>query len=86
MLKINLYNRHGKAYKQLTMRNIKSIDNVWVAGKATMNNLISRRVTNMELIDVAFNMEVPEEFLTQRTLTDFAFRERELNKLRKHIQ
>ncbi len=85
-LKVNLYNRHGKPYKQMTMRDIKRIDDVWVTLKMTMNNLITRRVTHMEVLDVAFNMEIPENFLTQRTLTDFAFRERELQKLRKFIQ
>lgn len=85
-LKVNLYNRHGKLYKQLTMRNIEKIDNVWVARRMMMNNLLTRRVTNMELLSVAFNMEVPDAFLTQRTLTDFAFRERNLVKLRQHIQ
>ena len=86
ILKENLYNRHGKLYKQLTMRNIERIDNVWIAKKATMNNLYTRRVTNMDLISVAYNMEVPDEFLTQRTLTDFAFRERNLVKLRTYLK
>ncbi len=86
VLKVNLFNRHGKPYKQLTMRNIKNIDGVWVARNLTMNNRITRRVTSMDLISVAFNMDVPDDFLTQRTLTDFAFRERELVKLRKYIQ
>jgi len=85
-LKVNLYNRHGKLYKQLTMRGIEQIDKVWVSRRMTMNNLSTRRVTNMELKSVAFNMEVPDEFLTQRTLTDFAFRERYLVNLRKHIK
>lgn len=80
------YDRHGKLYKQLTMRNIERINNVWVARKVTMNNLFTRRVTNMDLISVAYNMEVPDEFLTQRTLTDFAFRERNLAKLRTYIK
>lgn len=85
-LKVNLYNRHGKLYKQLTMRRIERIDNVWISRRMTMNNLSTRRVTNLELISVAFNMDVPDEFLTQRTLTDFAFRERNLGKLRQYIK
>jgi hypothetical protein len=85
-LKLNLYNRHGKPYKQLTMRDIRLIDNVWVTLKLTMNNLITRRATHMEILEVAFNVSVPDNFLTQRSLTDFAFRERELKKIRKHLQ
>jgi len=86
VLKVHLYNRHGKPHKRLSMRDIKLIDNVWVARKMSMNNLISRRVTHMQLYSIAFNIDVPDDFLTQRTLTDFAFRERELNKLRRHIK
>ncbi len=85
-LKINLYNRRGKPYKKLTMQDIKLIDNVWVSRKMSMNNLITKRLTRLSLTSVAFNMDVPDEFLTQRTLTDFAFRERELKKLRKYIK
>ena len=85
-MKVNLYNRHGKLYKQMTMRGIEKIDNVWISRRVTMNNLSTRRVTNMELLSVAFNMEVSEEFLTQRTLTDFAFRERNLVKMRQYIR
>jgi hypothetical protein len=86
LLKEDLYNRNGKLYKQLTMGNIERIDSVWVARKITMNNLSARRVTLADLMSVAFNMDVPDEFLTQRTLTDFAFRERNLAKLRAYLK
>ena len=36
--------------------------------------------------EIAMGVDIHKEFLTQRTLTDFAYRERELAKLRKHIQ
>ncbi len=85
-LKANLYNRHGKPYKQLTMQKIELIDNVWLAGRVTMNNLVTRRVTHMNSLSVAFNIDVPGEFLTQRTLTDHAFRERNMVQLRTHIK
>ena len=84
-LKVNMFNRFGKPYKQLIMSGIKRIDKVWVATRVSMNNLITRRITNMSLSSIAFNIDVPDPFLTQRTLTDFAFRERELAKLRKHL-
>ncbi len=86
LLKENLYDRNGKLYKQRSMRNIVKIDNVWIAKKVTMNNLSTRRATNMELISVAFNMDVSDEFLTQRTLTDFAFREKTLAKIRAKLK
>ena len=85
-LKLNFYSRYGKPYKQLVLSGIKNIDGIWVATKVSMNNLATRRITNMQLYSLAFNIDVPDSFLTQRTLTDFAFRERELAELRKHLK
>jgi len=85
-MKINFYNRYGKPHKQLVLSGTKKIDGVWVATRVSMNNLITRRITKMTLYSLAFNIDVPDPFLTQRTLTDFAFRERELAKLRKHLK
>lgn len=86
ILRQDLYDRNGMLFKRLTASNIEKIDNVWVARKAEMNNLVSRRVTIMELMSIAYNIEVPEGFLTQRTLTDFAYREKILAQLRSNLQ
>ncbi len=86
VLKINIYNRYQKPHKQLVMSKIKKTDGVWVATRISMNNLTTRRITNMTLYSLAFNVDVPDAFLTRRTLIDFAFRERELGKLRKHLK
>lgn len=86
VIKESLYDHHGKHFKQQTMKNIEKIDNVWVVRKITMNNLFTQRATIMEMVSVAFNLEVPDEFLTQRTLTDFAFRERNLVKFRSYLK
>lgn len=85
-LKTQLYNKRGQLYKKMTSKQIKNINGVWIAKKVTMNNLITKRVTIMQLSTVVFNVEVPQNFLSKRTLTDFAFRERELAKLRKHLK
>jgi hypothetical protein len=86
ILRQDLYDRNGLLFKRLTASGIEKINKVWVARKAEMNNLLTRRVTIMELLAIAYNMEVPDEFLTQRTLTDFAFRERILAQLRTHLK
>lgn len=86
ILRQDLYDRNGLLFKRLSTSNIERINDVWVARKAEMNNLLTRRVTVMELITVAYNVEVPSEFLTQRTLTDFAYRERILAQLRSHLK
>lgn len=84
-LKLDLYDKHGRLKKRLTMRKIVKIDGVWVAKSLTMNNMKTKRVTKVSLSTISFNRPVPDNFLTQRTLTDFAFRERELMKLRNSL-
>lgn len=81
-VKDDFYDRQGKLSKQLTRRGIEQVDSVWVARKATMNNLTSRRATNMDLLSAAFNVPVDESFLSERSLTDFAYRNRNIEKLR----
>ena len=86
VLRQDLYDRNGNLFKRLTASNIEQINNTWVARKAEMNNLLTRRVTIMELTAIAYDIEVPDQFLTQRTLTDFAYRERTLDELRTHLK
>lgn len=86
ILKGKMINRRGILYKQITMRKVQKVDGVWIARRVSMNNLISKRITQMKLIDIAFNITVPDRFLTQKTLTDFSYRERELARLRKHLK
>ncbi|HLP39962.1 MAG TPA: outer membrane lipoprotein-sorting protein [Fibrobacteria bacterium] len=86
VLKEDLYDRNGKLAKQQIMRNIELIDGVWLSRKTTMNNLASRRVTTIDMLSVAFGVKVSDEFLTQRSLMDFAFREKNLEQLRTDLK
>ncbi|GGX26837.1 outer membrane lipoprotein-sorting protein [Aquimarina muelleri] len=84
-LKKNIY-VHGEPYKQLTMSDIEKIDGVWIAKKLTMNNLSTRTLSIMNMVSVAFDQEISDEFLTTRTLEDFTFRERNLSKFRDNLK
>lgn len=84
-LKKNLYVR-GELYKQLTVSDVEKVDDVWVARKLTMNNVATRRISMMSMVSVAFDQEVADEFLTTRTLEDFAFREQNLTKYRNNLK
>ncbi|UII31934.1 outer membrane lipoprotein-sorting protein [Fulvivirga ulvae] len=84
-LKKNLYVR-GELYKQLTVSDVEKVDDVWVARKLTMNNVATRRISMMNMVSVAFDQEVADEFLTTRTLEDFAFREQNLTKYRSNLK
>lgn len=83
-LKEDLY-RNGRVQKQRTQSNIKKIDDVFVATKIVMNNLETTRISQMDKTSMVHNREVPDDFLSQRALTDFAFRERNLAKFREYL-
>nr|PZN18951.1 MAG: hypothetical protein DIU80_22230 [Chloroflexota bacterium] len=82
LLKEEYYNHNRQLFKVRTVKNIELIDNHWMPRQITMNNLLARRVSLMDRLSIAFNGPVPDEFLTQRTLTDHAFRERYLAQFR----
>jgi hypothetical protein len=82
ILKEDLYNRSAKLFKQRLNRDYAEIDNVWIARQQTMNNLLTNRITSIENLSVTYNKAVPDELLTERSLTDFTFREKNLALLR----
>ncbi|UXI66009.1 outer membrane lipoprotein-sorting protein [Tahibacter amnicola] len=85
VLKEDLYDRSGRHYKQFSVLEVKQIGNVWLATNAAMNNLTKRRITTWEQSDIVLNVDIDEEFLSQRSLTDFAYRERQMQLSRKHL-
>ena len=78
VLKEDLYDRSGRHYKQFSALDVKQIGKVWLVMKASVNNLTKRRITIWEHPDITLNIDIDEEFLTQRALTDFAYRERNM--------
>ena len=55
---------------------------VWLAHKLNMTNFRDRRISTMKTERVTMNVGVDDTLLTQRTLTDGAFREKKLRNLR----
>lgn len=86
LLKAQTYDKRGKPFKQIAFSAIEQINGHWIARDVTLINLQSQRLSNMKTEAIAMNVDVDDEFLTQRTLTDFAYREKSLEALRKHIQ
>ena len=85
VLKEDLYDRSGRHYKQMTVLDVKQLGKVWLVTKAAMNNLNKRRITTWEHPNVVLNVDIDDEFLSQRSLTDFAYRERHMQLYRKHL-
>lgn len=81
-LKTQMYDKNGKAIKRMQASSVELINDVWMARKLTVMNLITNRLSNMEFKAITFGVDIEEVFLTQRSLTDAAFRERHLTTLR----
>jgi len=86
VLKAQMYDKRGKAIKRIQMNKVEFINDVWMPRSMTVMNLVTSRLTNMSLDAVSFGVEIDESFLTQRALTDQAFRESNLNALRSQTQ
>lgn len=85
VLKEDLYDRTGRHYKQFSVLEVKRFGKVWLATKAAMNNLTKRRITLWEQPEVVLDVDIDDEFLSQRSLTDFAYRERQMQLYRRHL-
>ena len=80
-----MYDRYGKEVKRSIASRVELINNNWVSRSITMMNLVSNRLSNMALIEIYTDLKIDDEFLTQRTLTDTAYREAKLSQLRTQL-
>lgn len=84
-LRVEMYDQYDKEIKRLMASRVELINDVWSARSLTMMNLVTNRLSNMAILEINIGIDVQDEFLTQRTLTDVAFRETELQKLRQQV-
>ena len=85
VLKDELYDPSGRFYKEWSVIDVKQFGRAWLPMKASMNNLLKRRITMFETSAVALDVDIDDEFHTQRSLTDFAYRERQMQIYRRHL-
>lgn len=85
-LKVQSYDRYNKLYKRIVFQDIEKIANHWLANDVTVYNMKINRLSRMMTEKIALNVPVQDEFLTQRSLMDFAFREQNLEKLRAFLK
>lgn len=86
ILKSLLYDRQGRKVKQVSVGKIENIDGIWMARRMNVSNLQTKRRTTLNLEAIVYNVSVEDNFLTQRTLTDAAFREQYLSRVIKELQ
>ncbi|MCK5163838.1 MAG: outer membrane lipoprotein-sorting protein [Desulfobacula sp.] len=80
ILKSILFNRQGKKYKKIYFGKIKEVNSILVPMQIAVLNLETGRRTLLSYVNIALNINIDDAFLTQRTLTDGAFRESRLKK------
>ena len=85
-LKVQMFDKYNNPIKKLEVGKVEKINDVWMGRSLTFFNTVSNRLTNMKLEAINFDMDIQEDFLTQRALTDQAFRERYLKDLRKQAK
>ena len=84
-LKVEMYDQYDREIKRMLGSRVEQMNGIWIARSTTIMNLVTNRLSNMAFLEMHTGIDVPDEFLTQRTLTDAAFREAELEKLRAQI-
>ena len=85
-LKIQMFDKHGNAIKHVSAAKVEQINGIWLARSVTFKNLVSQRLTNMNIKTINFGLNIDVKFLTQRALTDQGFRQRHLQTLREQVQ
>jgi len=81
-----MFDKYNNPIKKLEVGKVEKINDVWTGRSLTFFNTVSNRLTNMKLEAINFDMNIKEDFLTQRALTDQAFREKFLKDLRKQAK
>ncbi|MEJ2416113.1 MAG: outer membrane lipoprotein-sorting protein [Exilibacterium sp.] len=86
VLKSEMLDRRGREFKRLTVLKVDNINGVWMAMVSTMNNLQAKRMSTLIKEKISLNAPVQDDYLTQRTLTDEAFRESRLQEFRQSLE
>lgn len=86
ILKSVLYNRQGKQNKLFYYGSITLVNNILVPMQIAVLNIETGRKTVLRYEAIVLNRGVDDAFLTQRTLTDGAFREQHLKRYRTHLE
>ena len=84
-LRSEMYDRYDKEIKRLMASRVELVNDVWMSRSLTMMNLVTNRLSNMAFVEIYTDLTIDDEFLTQRTLTDGAYRETELESLRAQL-
>ncbi|WP_075187484.1 outer membrane lipoprotein-sorting protein [Teredinibacter haidensis] len=81
VLKEDFYELNGELLKTSLSSDIENIEGIWTVKKQTMRNIKTSRISLIQYTGVTYNLDIDDEYLTQRILSDSVFRENFLNSL-----
>ena len=84
-LRSEMYDQYEREVKRLMASRVELVNDIWMARSLTIMNLVTNRLSNMAFVEIYTDLNIEDDFLTQRTLTDAAYRETELEKLRSQL-
>lgn len=84
VVKSQNYDKRGEVWKRIFSKNFVETNGIWKALETTIMNVKDNRLSTIQTDTIAYVETIDDEFLTQRTLTDFAFREKNLSEARKN--
>lgn len=81
VLKENYYELNGDLVKVSFVSDVQLIDDIWTPLKQTMRNVKTERISMIQYDDVNYNIDIDDEYLTQRILSDAVYRNKFLNSI-----
>lgn len=85
VLRSEMFDQYDKEVKRLMASRVELVNAIWMSRSLTMMNLVTNRLSNMAFVEIYTDLNIEDEFLSQRTLNDGAYRETELEKLRAQL-
>lgn len=67
-LKLEFYDLQGDLLKTLTNDSIVDLDGQWTPQKITMENVQKNTMTVLELVEIQYNQQIPDQVFTTRNL------------------
>jgi len=85
VLRSEMFDQYDREIKRLIASRVELVNAIWMSRSLTMMNLVTNRLSNMAFVEIYTDLNIEDEFLSQRTLNDGAYRETELEKLRAQL-
>jgi hypothetical protein len=82
VLKAEMYDKRGAEIRRIVSAKVEKVNGVWMARSTTIMNLVTNRLSNLAMGAIHFGVKIDPDLFSQRSLTDTAFRERQLEILR----